>query len=46
MFEGELLMETISTKPPEIFCERILHSKVILKSMTDPDDIHEVDLQA
>ena len=44
IFEGELFIITLSTTPLQIVCKLLLHSKVIFKSMTSPDDICQVDL--
>ena len=46
IFGGELIIRTLSTTPLQIICKSMLHSKVIFKSMTDPDDIGQVNLMA
>ena len=38
MFEGEMLIITLSTTLLEIFCKIILNFQVIVKSFTDPKD--------
>ena len=45
-FKGELFIRTLSTTFIETFCEFMLHSKVIFKSMTGPDDTGHVDLKS
>ena len=37
-FEGEMLTKTLPTTLLQIFCKIIPKSKVIVKSITDPDD--------
>ena len=39
IFEGEMLIRTLSTTLLQIFCKIILISKVIIESIIDPDDI-------
>ena len=46
IFEGELFIRTPSTTLLQIFRKFVLYSKVILKSLADPDDIGQVGLQA
>ena len=46
MIEGELFIRTLSTTLLQIFCEFMLHSKVIFESMADTDDTNQVNLQA
>ena len=46
IFEEELFIATLSTTLLQIFCKVMLHSKIIFKSMSGPDDIGQVDLQA
>ena len=38
IFEGEMLIRTLSTTLLQIFCKIILNSEVIVKSIIDPDD--------
>ena len=38
IFEGEMLIRTLPTTLLQIFCKIILNSKVIVKSIIDPDD--------
>ena len=33
-------MKTLSTTSAQIVCDLMLHSKIILKNMTGPDDIY------
>ena len=42
----EFFLRTPSTALLQIFCKLLLQSIVIFKSMTGPDDIGQVDLQA
>ena len=44
-YGGELFFSILYTTLLQIFCEFMLHSKVILKSKTSPDDSYQVDLQ-
>ena len=38
IFIGEMLIRTLPTSLLQIFCKIILNSKVIVKSIIDPDD--------
>ena len=38
IFDGEMLNKIIPTTLLQIFCETIINSKVIVKSIEDPDD--------
>ena len=47
IFEGEFFIKTLSTTLLQIVCELLLHSEVIFKIVTDPDDTQVlVDFQA
>ena len=46
IFEGELLIRTLSKTLLHIFYKFMHHSKIILNSMTGPDDTCQVNLQA
>ena len=46
IFDGELYIKTLPTTLLQIVYKLMLHSEVIFKSMTGPDDTHQVDFQA
>ena len=46
IFEGDLIIKTLSTTLLQIFGKLMLQFKVIFKSMIGPDDTRQVDLQA
>ena len=45
IFARELFIKTLSTTLLQIVCKFMLHSEVIFKSTTGPEDIRQEDLQ-
>ena len=46
IFEGKLFIKTLSTTHLQLICKFMLHSIIIFKCITGPDNACQVDIQA